>query len=217
MKNKTIIGILAAMALAGCSEHEVPVDYSLKAGNIYCADGTVLPPSEYDSSMNGIGVVVKVGGEDDNYKAICVGRYDIGMYAFSDTLYKFSSVSTDLELYDGRENTAALIKEHMENPEITVPAATAVAAHSDCGVTGWHIPSAAELILLAKEKKAVKPSLEQIEGEWPYEKWYVSSTQDGRNSSTQVLYTYSVSLSEGRVKDTQKTEKHAVRPFIIIE
>lgn len=221
MELKNIFGklmlIMAVIAFSSCEKHEEPIDYSLKKGNIFLADGRIVPPDAYDaSSMNGIGVIVKIGGQDDSYKAIAVGKEDIGSHFYCDSLMNVPGVSSETELMNGKENTAALMNLYIEE-DIQVPAAEAASSYRTAGVTGWHLPAVGELLEAAKGRSMIDQTLELIGGHPMNEEWYMSSTQDGASENTKILYMYCVSMKEGRVRYAMKDESYPVRPFITIK
>lgn len=221
MKTGNIIGMLlmalAVSVISSCQEHEEPIDYSLKVGNILCADGSIVPPDAHDGNrMNGIGVIVKVGGENDGYKAIAVAKEDVGHHSYCDSLMSVPGVSSNTDKMDGKENTAALMNLYMEE-NVDVPAAEAASSYRTAGVTGWHLPSCGELLEAAKGKNNIDNVLELIGGHPMTEEWYISSTQDGSSENTKILYVYCVSMKEGRVRYAMKSESYPVRPFITIK
>ncbi len=210
------ICLIGISSLFSCQPHKEPIDYSLKAGNIYCSNGNIVPPNVYEENMNGIGVIVTIGKEEDNFSAIAVAKEDIGYYAYADTLMDLET-NGEYVTFDGKENTAILIAGSIEKDEYDVPAAKAAYSYIAGIVSGWHLPSAGELKDMAAKKGVVKHSLELIGGKWlDEEEWYQSSTQDASNDETKQLYNLNVS-SGGRVKASLKTESRPVRPFIVIQ
>lgn len=216
MKNLIYTILLTLVAgLTACDEHEVPVDWSDKDGNIYCTDGSIIPLQELESSAKTpAGVVVKVGAETDGFQAIVIALQDVGYHAFADTLYNISNVTTDISAFDGKSNTAALLVEYVEEPKLCPSAAIKASSYNASGITGWHLPSVAEL--KAANNAVVQAALRQV-GE-PFDTdWYVTSTVDGTSSETAVNYNYCVSMTEGRVVSSIKTESHKVRPFLMVK
>lgn len=214
-RNFIFMNLAGIILLSSCQPHEELIDYSLKTGNIYCSNGNIIPPEIYEEEMNGIGVVVSIGKEEDNFNAIAVAKKDIGFYAYSDTLMDLKTSGEYITL-DGKENTAILITGSIEKNAYDVPAAKAAYSYMVGQVSGWHLPSAGELRDMVTQKGAIKRSLELIGGEWlNEEEWYQSSTQDATNDETAKLYNLNVS-SNGRIKSGMKTENRPVRPFIVI-
>lgn len=208
------------MAVAGflfcsCEEHVEPIDYSLKTGNIYCADGAIIPPAQArDEAREAVGIVVRVGGDEDEFAAIVMAMRDLGQAQYADSLYSVSSVSTDLHAFNGKHNTAALLNEAVEEERLNPMAAYMAASYNAGGITGWHLPSVAEL--KAAATPTVRASLELMDGEALQDGWYTTSTQDGTTSETDVNYNYCISITEGRIVSAVKTERHRVRPFLVI-
>lgn len=216
MKNILYILLLAlTAALPSCDKHEAPLDWSDKDGNIYCTDGSIVPLEALQTSgKTPAGVVVKVGGADDGFQAVIIALQDVGYHAFADTLYNISDVTTDMTAFDGKNNTAALLVESENEPRLNPQAAIAAGSYNESGITGWHLPSVAEL--RTANTPEVQQALKQV-GQ-PFDNdWYVSSTVDGSNSQTAINYNYCVSMTEGRVVSSIKTESHKVRPFLLVK
>lgn len=238
----TIMKIMtAAVCLAGmtsCHDHEPLreyVDISTAVGSILCADGSTVPYSSYNSDMNGMGVIVKAGGPDDDFRFIAIGKEDIGWFPYvsgeNTDLYVDSGASVSRTAYDGKENTAAMMENEYYKSETktvdgvtatviqvrTYPAAAAAVAYKPMGVQGWHLPSSGEWLAVFTHLETVRRSLVLIEGQWiDPDLWYQSSTQDGASGETSRLYNLAVSAS-GTSKGTLKTDSAPVRPFITIK
>lgn len=212
---KKLLFFAVLAALASCDEHVIPVDWSDREGNIYCTDGSIVPYSTLDDSGKvPAGVVVKVGSETDGFQALVIALEDIGQYAYADSLYNIANVTTDITSFDGKHNTATLLVEGVKEAAFNPQAAMAAAGYSASGITGWHLPSVAEL--KAANKAGVQNILKQL-GEPFRQDWYISSTVDGTGVGTAINYNYCVSMTEGRVVSSFKTEAHVVRPFLLIK
>lgn len=212
-----IYSILLIMGslMASCDKHEDLIDYTLKVGNIYCMDGTIVPPGEFpDMGKQAVGVVVRVGEKEEDYQAIVVGLRDIGMAAYADTLYTIRSVSSDITLFNGKHNTAALMNEYTGEERLN-PGAAIKCTNYTCGnISGWHLPSVAEV--KAAGNGTVRRSIEIAGGATFKEDWYMTSTIDGSSEETTVNYNFCINMAEGRVVSSYKTEAHLVRPFLVI-
>lgn len=215
IKNIIICGI-ALIGLSACEKHEESTDLSLKEGSIYCADGSIVPSELYSEEMNGVGVIIYVGKEKGQYSAIAIGKEELGDEQFANTSKSIDGVSGDINEYNGKENTAALLSAANSEEKLQVPAATKASSYSIMGMNGWHLPSCGELVHLAQVKEKVNQSLSLIGGQILTKEWYISSTQDGQSNETKKLYCFCVTLEEGRIISCLKDEKHRVRPFIAI-
>lgn len=215
--HKLLIAVAVCLLTAACEEHEEVIDYSLKTGNIFCSDGSIVPVEAYEpETMGAVGVIVHVG-EEETYRAIAVALDDVGYHSYSDTLVVFSGAGTDAKAMDGKENTAALLAAVADEPGLSVPAADAATGYRAGNVTGWYLPSCAELEELAKNKEKIKLAMGRAGGRWLDEsEWYLSSTQDGASENTSIFYAFCVSMT-GKRKDGIKTDRYPVRPFIMIE
>jgi len=203
--------LLFTSMLASCEEHIEPIDYSLKVGNILLSDDRIIPPAAWDSTQQkAAGIIFGV----KNDTAYAVGLKELGTYSYCDSTATVSNVNSDATNLDGLANTASLLVFASTNG-VKVPAAT-IASSYVSGLSGWYLPSCGELQLLAKNLETVKTSLELVKGDSFSDAQYISSSQDGTNSSSEQLYCFSVSLNQGYVTSTLKTEKHKVRPVIII-
>lgn len=231
-----------AMTLASCHEHEPYTEYvtlSTEVGSILCADGKTVPSPAYSPDMNGVGVIVKTGGEEDNYRFIAMYREDIGQYPYAEARntepYVDSGASTGLLTCDGKENTAAMMagtvyketrKETADSDgnalvstevtSLSYPAAMACVSHMTGTMPGWHLPSSGEWLAAILRSETVRRSIEKIGGRWLDEsQWYQSSSQDGASGDTKDYYNTLVSPA-GTVKSSLKTASAMVRPFITI-
>lgn len=214
--------LLAATAVclltAACEKHEEVIDYSLKVGNVCLSDGNIVPVDVYEpETMQAVGIIVRVGEKEDTYKAIAVALDDVGYHSYSDTLVAFSGVGKDVRAMDGKENTAALLAAAADGTELSVPAAEAATGYKAGNVTGWYLPSCAELLELARNKGMIRPAMDRAGGKWLDEsRWYLSSTQDGASDNTSIFYAFCVSMTEKSI-DGIKTDRYPVRPFIMFE
>lgn len=212
--------VLAAILMAACDEHQEVVDLTLRVGNVYRTDGTIVPPQHHkaqgDEAPMAVGVLVAVGGQDDNYSALVMALEDL------DDTYWFSGkssetdVMTDLESFNGRENTSTLLFEYSEDKELDPMGAVMAGAYNAGGITGWHLPSVGELMAVVKHRNTVAGSLKMLGAQDFSNEWYLTSTADGNSEETKFMYCYCVIMPEGRVVGELKTEKHKVRPFMII-
>lgn len=241
-----IFSIMAAAVsalLISCEEH-VPLrefrEMSVETGSILCSDGTAVPYGAYTPEMNGVGVIVKSGTAEDDYRFIAIGKEDIGTYAYAEACntewYVDSGAGTDRTAFDGKENTAAMIAaayDKVEEETVTdsdgnrhtitkveylhYPAAEAARDYMASTMQGWHLPSAGEWLAVFSRMETIQRSLELIGGHWvDTSAWYQSSSQDGASAETRLYYNLSVS-SSGMAKGNLKTEKAPVRPFITIK
>lgn len=212
MRNITSLLLIMIIAVS-CAKHEDGIDWTLQTGNIYCASGRIVPRDAYVDDMGGIGVIAVVGGEDDDFRIIAVGRYDAGDHIWADSLVSVRNVSSDRVASNGSQNTAAMISEALEG-KITMEAAEACLAYSDGRVSGWHLPSCGELMHAAVAISEINKSLRLIQGEQlRVDGWYLSSTQDGSSSENEQIYALTVSM-HGNVRSTVKTLPCTCRPFI---
>ena len=66
--------------MAACEEHQEVVDLTLRVGNVYRTDGTIVPAQHHkaqgDDAPMAVGVLVAVGGQDDNYSALVMALED---------------------------------------------------------------------------------------------------------------------------------------------
>ena len=211
IKVKIIIGLLSLL-ISSCSEHTEPLDYSsLKVGNILLADARVIPLNTYSKSTEkAIGVIFAV----QNDTAYVASLKELGDFSYCDSVGNVANVDGTIKKMAGLSNTAALMDYSLTN-NIKVPAATAAVNFSD-ELTGWYLPSCGELKKLSDNLNLVKNVMNAIGGDRLSDEQYVSSSQDGTSTANESLYCYSVCLKTGYVTSTLKSEKHRVRPVIII-
>lgn len=217
-----LIGMMTAlmMSVTSClDEHIEPVDLTLKVGNVYCHNGSVYPVNHctQQTDLQPVGVVVAVGGENDSWQALVMGLHDIGKACYlDDTASEIKGISTDTDAFDGKQNTSALIQAMADDKSVRPEAALMVAAYTEGGTSGWHLPSVAELRMAAVNRWAIHNAINAVGGEPFSDDWYQTSTTDGSSSETEMLYNYCVILPEGRVVSENKTVEHRVRPFLIL-
>lgn len=223
MRKIQISIILLAMVssfFACLDDHEEPVDLSLKVGNIYCEDGNIYPVDFYlNQEVPAAGVITAVGGPEDNYRALVIALEDAGnTYYLNDFIDDISDVSTDITLFDGKENTAALLIASLESDSTTqiIPAgAILCSTYRASGLGAWHLPSVAEFRSVATSYATIARSLNEIGAE-PLGETYQTSTIDGNSGSNEQLFNYTIELPKGNIASTLKTESHPVRPFLIL-
>lgn len=215
-----ILTVFMCITTIGCEEHLEPVDLSLKIGNIYRTDGTIVPIDYHlaqgKDSPEAVGVVCAVGEKKDNYNALVVALNDLGneYYFANDTVA--TKASSDLELFNGKENTAALLAEYGENENLSPMGAVMATAYTAGNIAGWHLPSVAELYSIVKNKGIIISSIKQVGGEDFEDEWYLTSTVDGTSDNTSLFYNYCIIMPEGRRVSDFRTSSHKVRPFLII-
>lgn len=242
-KTKTLaLAVALAAAMSSCQEHEPFrefTDLSLTVGSILCADGSTVPASAYSPEMNGVGVIVRTGTAEDGFRFIAMAKEDIGQYPYvageNTDLYVDSGADSELLVYDGKENTAAMIarttykettrevtdEDGNKHKETTVeslyfPAAMACVSYMTGELPGWHLPSCGEWIAASLRAETLRRSMEKIGGRWiETDQWYMSSSQDGSSKDTMNYYNMMVSPS-GTVRSSLKTLTGNVRPFITI-
>lgn len=229
-----LILVTVTVMLCACDKHEEVVDRSLRIGNVYCADGSVISPDDYNTLLqNGdvqpvaLGVIVAVGIDEDNYSALIMSKEDLsGTYAFLNTYSEEGNNSTSLTTFDGKENTSMLLNAYNESTEeddngnvsygIVPDAAIAATCYTAGYIAGWHLPSVGELKAAINNINKISASLAIIGGDIFENDWYQTSTVDGSSSESSMMYNYNVIMPEGRIVSTLKTEAHKVRPFLIL-
>lgn len=215
-----ITALLAAVSLGACDEHEEMVDLTLKVGNVYRMDGSIVPAEHHRQQMQSapqpIGVVVAVGGQDDGFSALVVGLHDLeGEYCFSAKTAE-TDAGRDIKAFDGKENTTTLLTEYQEDKALDPMGAIAAATYSAGGITGWHLPSVGEMMAIVKNRSTIRATLNMLGADDFCDEWYQTSTVDGSSDETAVMYNYCVIMPEGRVWGENKTKPHRVRPFMIL-
>lgn len=203
-----LTALLSGLQLTSCSEHEDNIYTHISVGSVLLSDSRIVSVSGFDATkMQGIGVVIGVH-EDSVW---VVSSKELGQYSYLDTLQTVENVSSDPHALCGFENTAALLQSGRK-----AFAAQAVADYSS-PVRGWALPSIGELRMLSASLPTVGKSMEIIGGDKFLTSQYLSSTQDGSNSQTEVLYANCITLQSGYVTSMNKLDKAEVRPVIRIK
>ena len=95
IKRKTVMLCMAVAVMGGlasCEEHTDEYDGSLKVGNILLADNSIVSPQGYDSkNQTAVGVIFYASRDT----ALVVSRYELGSYAYADSLGTVGSVNSD--------------------------------------------------------------------------------------------------------------------------
>ena len=214
------MALMAGMMLAACDAHEEVVDYTLKIGNVFRMDGSIVPPeyhlSEEGQTAEAIGIVVAIGGEEDNYSALVMALNDLkGEYWYTAKTAE-TGVSTDVEAFNGKENTSTLLIEYSEDKELDPMGAIMASTYNAGNITGWHLPSVAEMKSVVKNRLLITRIVKALGGDDFGNSWYLTSTADGSSDETTIMYNWCIIMPEGRVVKAEKTESHKVRPFMII-
>jgi hypothetical protein len=162
-----IIVVLCSIFVSCLDDHQEPIDLSLKVGNIYCEDGNIYPVDYFlEQNTAPAGIITAVGGPNDNYRVLVMALEDIdNTYYLNNIEEKISNVSSDVTLFDGKENTAALLVASLKSDSIVQlkPAgAILCSSYRASGKGAWHLPSVAELRTVASSYTAIVSSLKAI-------------------------------------------------------
>ena len=172
--------------LASCEEHTDEYDGSLKVGNILLADNSIVSPQGYDSkNQTAVGVIFYASRDT----ALVVSRYELGSYAYADSLGTVGSVNSDSRTLCGTENTAALLVS-----EIPTPAAEAVADFRS-PMASWALPSAGELSQLHTRRQHIRKRADVLPQRSHAKRFCHIDHQDNTWQSapgvkTQIIYTF---------------------------
>lgn len=211
--------LLVATLFSSClDEHIDPVDLSLKVGNIYCEDGSIYPYDYYvmqDSPA--AGVVTSVGSKEDGYRALVVALDDAGYESFlNQTISEIQGVSSKLDTFDGKENTASLLYAVVNDSTLVPGSAILCSTYMAGGAATWHLPSVAEFRTVADNYAVVTRSLDKVKAQ-PLGNRYQTSTVDATSSNNSKLYNYLIELPKGNVSSVMRTESHPIRSFLILK
>lgn len=203
---------ISLLSMTACSEHELEnIDYGggmLKVGNILLSNNTVTTPAKFKPAKdNAVGVIFYTSTDT----AYVVSKEELGLFRYAEANASINSVSTSVSLLNGKANTAALLAD----TKINTPAAQAARAY-DGVITGWYLPSVAELKILSTYRNTVAASMALIGGDAFSDEQYASSTQDGTSTANTEMYYYCVSLIKGFVTSNEKTNTARVRPVLMI-
>lgn len=199
---------LSGIALSSCSEHEISnTDDTMKVGSILLTNNTIVSQESYNPlEHNAVGVIFFTRGDS----AYVVAKEEMGSECYAKEYEAEEKVSASITEISGSANTAALLQCDYETP------AAQKASLYPCQLTGWYLPSAAELRLLSHNRLLVSRGLELIGGEPLSEDEYASSTQDGTSQSNMEINYYCVSLLTGYVTANDKKKQARVRPVMMI-
>ena len=204
-----IIAVLFyGILLSSCSEHEISnTDNTMKVGSILLTNNTIVSQEYYNPlEHNAVGVIFFTRGDS----AYVVAKEEVDSECYAKAYEAVEGVSTSVTEICGSANTAALLQCDYETP------AARKASSYTSQLTGWYLPSAAELRLLSHNRLLVSRGLELIGGEPLSDAEYVSSTQDGTSQSSMEINYYCVSLLTGYVTANNKMKQARVRPVMMI-
>lgn len=218
MNTKNLLFMTLIILLAtGCTKHTIVADRTLKVGNIYCSDGSVIDPETYkmEGHNNAAGVIFWVNDTlDTEDKAYIVSLCDAKKNIWCDSLVS-TGVSTSIDQYDGAANTAML-----QTFEVRTGAkapAMEMAVNFSEGIVNWHLPSVKELMEIYYNKAVITNALRACDGEGFDKVWYWSSTEDNSGEQSKHFNAYIVSVKEGRIQASHKFESYYVRPVKAIK
>lgn len=219
MKKVILLLSIVMTVFASCTEHEDMIDTSLRVGNLYCADGSVISPTAYpNSGKTAIGVIFWVNNNSEitTDKAYIVSLENLPAVQWCDTTENVSSVSTDKELkFDGKTNTTNLIDWGIKEGRNT-PAVTSAYNYVKNGISGWFLPSLAQANEISAQRNILYKSFEYCEGEkfGDTNFGYWTSNQDKDGASQNAIY---IILSQGKAIGSNKLDNFAIRPIIAIK
>lgn len=216
---------MVACFATGCKKHIGPetIDITMKVGNIYCEDGSIIDPINYKELglTNAVGVIFWVNENSDvEDKAYIVSRFDANFYGnkqchWSDTLIS-TGVSTSITQMDGAANTSTITTYEINNGGIFEAKDWSV-KYNDQNCKNWYLPSTAQLTELFNNRQKIIDALVNCGGEDFSEVWYWTSTEDNDGSESNKYNAYIVSLIEGHIHAELKTNSHVVRPVKTIK
>ena len=220
---KKIIFTIAAILfiVTSCKKHTIldPSDRTLKIGNIYCDDGSVVDPVTYKETdqNNAVGVIFWVNSVDSTQnKALVVSLDNIsGNLQWMDTLADVK-VSSSITAFDGEENTNIIQTFSLKN-EVSAPASENVIRYKYKDVDCWFLPSVGQLVEIYKQKEILYKSFDVCLGQDFDDVWYWSSNQDNAGDESKKYNAMVVSLTEGKIHASRKMDFHSVRPVKAIK
>lgn len=202
-----VVACMLTALVTGCADHNDMFDSGFKVGNIVLSNNTLVSPDAFDAkTMKPVGVVFFT----KNDSAWVIAPVELGDLPFSTKTGNVNGVSNDSYSLNGLTSTAAMIVSGDD-----MPAAEACANYST-GLSGWFLPSAGELRMLANNLDIVRRSMQVIGGEDFDNVQYMSSSQDNSSSGNNQILCYCVSLLRGYAVSVAKKEAHRVRPAILI-
>lgn len=200
-------GMLTNTLVAACEDHDEMFDSGIKVGNILISDNTFITPGMFnEQTMTAVGVVFYAS----NDTALVIAPMELGDACFSEETTNVEGVSTDSYSLNGLTSTAALAVSGIKSP------AAEACLNYKSPVSGWFLPSAGELRILAKNLNKVSTAMMAINGKGFDDVQYMSSSQDNSSSSNSIINCYCVSLLRGYAVSVNKTEPHRVRPALLV-
>jgi hypothetical protein len=216
MKKYILFLTFVSLLFSECSRYEDLLDSSIKPGYIYCSDGSIIHPAQYDeSSKKAIGIIfwTNPNNNDIQDKGYAVALTDIVNTQWASDNVHIDNISSNANDYLGLANTAAMIIYNENDSTISMPAIDSIQIFMNN--VSWYIPSSGQLSLIYGSSKTIQESLKIVGGE-KLKDWYWSSTEDNTSDDTAIQYALTVSLSNGSVVSSDKRNKYYIRPVITI-
>ena len=221
------IGILSALLLTSCDEHE-PVDLDIHPGYILCDDGRIINESLFDPHQH-TPVAVVFAPLSDDHPVLAVLLEEVDFIQFADTLSFDQKTSGDISAYDGYVNTVSLQSNYIERDSLVVPGNKADSRNyykSPLGLLAFsshyfaqsdYIPSVAEMRLLYQNLTKVNEMIVKCGGT-PISQsseaagcWYWTSTEVAENSLNQA---WLISMADGSIHKAPKTNYYRTRLIV---
>lgn len=210
-----LVFAIVSFIFSGCSKYEDLLDSDIKPGYIYCSDGSIIHPSQYkESGKKAIGVIfwINTNGSLQD-KGYAISLNDIKKTQWATENVHIDNISSDATDYLGLANTAAMIIYNENDSTISMPAVDSIQNYMNN--VSWYIPSSGQLSLISGNLKTVTEALKSAGGE-KLNDWYWTSTEDNTSDDTAIQYALTVSISNGAIVSSNKTNKYSIRPVITI-
>ena len=217
MKKLVFIITIIIIAISGCKKHTVieQSDFSMKLGNIYCSDGSIVDPKTYQRNglNNGVGVIFWINPNDSiEDKAFVVSLEDLPSCQWMDeNELQSTAVTTLTNSFDGASNTD-ILQFFMQENEVILKATLEATGYECQAIKSWYLPSVGQLLEINRNKEIVYESFKACGGQ-PFDNvWYWSSNEDNAGMQSKLYNAFTVSLTEGRIMALRKSYFAGVRP-----
>ena len=209
------LSALTILTPMSCDEHEA-IDNGIHIGYILCNDHSTMSVDQYLSQDNLKAVAVVFAEATDEHPTLAVMIEDNPPLAFCDSIGMSLGCSSDINAFDGFQNTSNMQNAYDEKNQKGSPLANYVFRSHMYGQSDY-IPSVAEIRKLVTATPAVNKILERIGGK-PISTsgengWYWTSTSVEANPQAQA---WLCSMSTGRIQETPQDESHSSRGIVAL-
>ena len=199
------------LSITSCDNHEA-IDTNVHIGYVLCEDNSCLDTATYfhQTAKKGVGVVFFEKNDSVPALAVMLDEYRA---AYSDTVSVSFGTSTNINEFNGRANTVAMLTSSNDKGSSPI-AQIAYTSHADG--QSEYIPCVLEMRLLSQVAPTINPIIKRLGGtpiSLSDDCWYWTSNEVSGNETNQA---WLCSAPNGSILESSKIKAHKVRTIIQI-